>query len=170
LIEFSSCSFNSGTDFEKPYGEPAQLTAIKGARRATEKQLDDLIAEWDLKREPAGGLGPDGYRQPDLDVVLRECAFIRHCRDDAENLPYNEWRAMISNVVRCKDGETLVHDLSSPHPRYSVHKTDMQIRAALRFPKPVTCFYIQKEVNDRYCPECRHYLKITGSPAGCRYE
>src|SRR5262249_53490775 len=44
---------------------------------------------------------------PDVDEIARECAWLRHSRDDAATLPEPEWLAMLSIIGKCADGQRL---------------------------------------------------------------
>ena len=51
--------------------------------------------------------------------IIDGCAFVRHCRDEAANLPEPEWYAMITNVAPASDGTEAVHKLSEAYLDYS---------------------------------------------------
>lgn len=162
---------NPETGFTEPYEKPLQYKKMAEINKVTEIRLDNLIDQWNLK-EPKNyisfGQATD-YRKPDFNLMIMECAFIAHCRENAVSLSYMEWRAMISNVVRCKDGQQFVHELSKPYLGYDPVETDLKIKRALEFPHPVSCRYIQNEITPKYCEFCKHYKKLTGSPAGFGY-
>ena len=159
------------TGFIEPYEKSLQFKIMAEVKKVDESVLNGLMDQWSLKKPMnfyTFGQTTD-YRKPDLNLMIRGCAFIAHCRDDAISLSYMEWRAMISNVVRCKDGKRFVHQLSKPYKGYNPAETDHQIERALDFPHPLTCRYIQNEITSEYCKSCKHYKKITGSPAGFGY-
>lgn len=79
-----------------------------------------------------------------VEAVEKECAFIRHCRDDAATLSEPEWYAMITNlVVLGPVGHELIHSYSRAYPSYSVEETNKKIRHALEG-APMTCRAIKK--------------------------
>lgn len=87
------------------------------------------------------------------DELLKRCAFIRYCKENAASLAYNDWLAMISNVIRCKDGEKAVHELSKPHPKYTAKETNSKIIETLhRMYGPVTCQTISTDTTFTGCP------------------
>lgn len=87
------------------------------------------------------------------EVVVQNCKFIRHCVEQAKTLPEPEWLAMISNVIRCADGQEKVHEFSRPYPGYSVNETDKKIIHVLNgMEGPLTCTYIQNVLGFRECP------------------
>ena len=83
--------------------------------------------------------------------ILDRCAFMQHCRDDADTLPEPEWFAMITNIALASDGEEAVHTLSEPYGDYSYEETSSRIRRALEQKKPHTCRYI-RECLGHHCP------------------
>lgn len=87
--------------------------------------------------------------------LFKHCKFIQYCKDNATSLSYQEWLAMISNVVRCSDGEKAVHELSKPYPKYSPKETDSKIIECLnKMHGPMSCKYIGT------------YTAFTGCPVG----
>ncbi len=101
-----------------------------------------------------------GAPDSNFDIVFNECRFIAHCKEDSAALPYLHWWAMISNVVRCRNGPRIVHDLSRPYPGYDRSETEYQIKHALDFPYPLSCKYIRNNITPRYCQECNYWNYI----------
>jgi len=89
---------------------------------------------------------PD-YR--DMATVADQCAFIRHCRDDADCLPEPEWWSMVSILCHGENGDEVCHEYSKPYPKYKIQETRQKIIAAQRENKAHTCVTI-KEFG--YCP------------------
>lgn len=104
----------------------------------------------------ATGCEPKPVTRPPVsagaDVILANCAFCQHCRDNAETLSEPEWYAMISNLARADGGRELIHELSRPYPRYSPAETERKIEHALRDGEPHTCAYIQDSLGFTGCP------------------
>jgi len=97
----------------------------------------------------------------DVEPILEDCGWLRHCRDDASTLPEPEWFGMLSIVGRCEDGEQLVQDFSRPHPNYSPEETKAKLLHALQGAGPRTCAYIRNSLNgEPYCSHCPHWGKI----------
>lgn len=90
--------------------------------------------------------------------ILDGCSWLRHCRDDAATLPYPEWYRMLGLLAACRDGSTIAHAFSEPHPGYSKQETDLRLEQASKFGPP-TCEYIQSMGHD--CSNCQHYNKIS---------
>jgi hypothetical protein len=89
-----------------------------------------------------------------LEPLVDQCAWLRHCREDAECLPEPEWYAMLGIIGRCQDGETLAHQWSAPYPRYSPQQTDAKLAHALKH-GPATCLSIEREKNGKaFCESC----------------
>src|SRR5690606_41162417 len=82
--------------------------------------LMDLLTK---KPDPDPGPAPaDGARAAErpfggagADVILANCAFCQHCRDNAETLSEPEWYAMISNLALPVGGRELNHALRTPY-------------------------------------------------------
>jgi hypothetical protein len=90
-----------------------------------------------------------------IEPILRCCAWMRHCRDDARTLSEPEWYAMLSILVRCVDGQALAHEFSAPYPRYSRAETDAKIRHARISTGPRTCRNIRESLGGgSYCRGC----------------
>jgi bacterioferritin-associated ferredoxin len=77
------------------------------------------------------------------DKVIEQCAFIRHCRDNAASLAEPHWYAMVGNLSLCSDGLEVCHAFSKAYPSYNPAETDKKIRHALQQRKPHTCEYIR---------------------------
>ena len=89
-----------------------------------------------FERRPTDG--PASY-------MLQNCMFMQHCQLNASTLSYNEWLAMITNLVRAVDGIDAVHAVSAMDPkRYKKSDTDKKIDEALGVMSPQNCDYIRK--------------------------
>lgn len=82
--------------------------------------------------------------------LIDKCVFLKHCRDDAESLPEPEWYAAITNLAQTADGESIVHEISSPYPGYTREETQRKYVHAAQENKPVTCEYIK----EHFCFDC----------------
>ena len=89
---------------------------------------------------------PDPDRIGPAERIIRRCAFMQHCQEDAGSLPEPEWYAMISNIVLASDGVEAVHVLSEPYLGYAPEETERKIRHALEQKKPHTCRYIREHL------------------------
>jgi len=87
--------------------------------------------------------------------IMEGCAWLRHCRDDADKLPEPEWYQMLTVVARCRDAEELAHRLSFPYPSYSHQETQNKLAHAITNSKgPVTCGYVESTLGFSGCGIC----------------
>lgn len=98
---------------------------------------------------PAGVFPPASF-----EAILSRCAWLRHCRDDADRLSEPEWYAALGIAGRCRDGEKHAHAISAPYPQYNAEETAEKIRHALAAAGPRTCRYI-RESFPGWCEDCR---------------
>jgi hypothetical protein len=116
---------------------------------------------------PQGGLGqaegwalagPPGetedFPPAKIEPIINGCAWMRHCKEDAEALPEPEWYGMLSVAVRCEDGENLVHELSEPYPKYTPVETARKARHAREAAGPITCETVIEKFGPSYCDRC----------------
>lgn len=107
------------------------------------------LREFQEEEETIEFAGPAGPAH----LVVDNCRFIQHCRDDAAELPEPDWYAMISNLARAQDGAEVIHQLSKPYPGYNRQETDQKIKHAVEDTGPHTCEYIQSLLGFAGCPE-----------------
>ena len=93
----------------------------------------------------------------DANRILEGCAFLRHCRDDADTLPEPEWFAALSILARCEGGRNLCHEFSKPYPGYNKEETDRKIGQALESAGPRTCADIREKFGG-FCEGCPHEI------------
>lgn len=75
-----------------------------------------------------------------LPVIMHECDFLKHCRDDAKTLSEHDWYAMITNLACFDGGVDLIHSLSKDYPNYSEAETTDKINHFLKSgTRPITC-------------------------------
>lgn len=123
-------------------------------------EFDELYDQY-AAQEPntAAFYGPGTREGETLDAdsgrILEGCAFLRHCRDDAESLPEPEWYAMLSIIVRCEGGRERCHEFSKMYPHYSKEETDRKIDQALDASGPRTCEDIKTKFGC-FCQGCPH--------------
>ena len=53
-----------------------------------------------------------------IERMFNNCAFLRFCRDNAEDLPEPMWHSMITVLAQIKDSDELIHRLSEPYYGY----------------------------------------------------
>lgn len=103
----------------------------------TQEQLAEVLPELE---DAVARVGRKGGSAKGLDIVLRSCLFMQHCKDDAKSLSEPEWFAMISNLAGFDGGVSKIHELSKPYPRYSERETQAKIDHILNSGiGPITC-------------------------------
>jgi len=95
------------------------------------------------------------HQVENLDRIEAQCAFMRHCREDAANLPENEWYAWLSILARCKDGNRHAHEIGSAYEKYSPAETNEKFHRAATETGPRRCENIRT-----FCSAC------SGCPLG----
>ena len=123
--------------------EPVEVTCIlfHPERRYTQQQISETmppVEDAPVERKKGDEKG--------LDIVLHECDFIKHCRDDAATLPEHDWYAMITNLAPFEGGTDMIHKLSSGYPGYSEAETQKKINHFLDSgTRPITCRVIAEK-------------------------
>jgi hypothetical protein len=151
---------------EKGFAEQPVLASVMKHQPNLRFDSGDFIP---FLKKPAGGDEDPPTDDPDngangsaaVEPIVEGCAWLRHCRDDADRLPEPEWIAMLSIVGRCENGDALAHQWSKPYPDYTAKETDAKLRAALGKTGPWTCEQISdKAGGEPYCSTCQHRSKI----------
>lgn len=110
-------------------------------RKYTQEQLSELlpVVEDEVTALRQG-------TEKGLNVVLHECDFIKHCKNEAATLSEHDWYAMISNLSVFSGGAEVIHQYSTPYPRYSEAVTNKKINHFLESgTKPMTCAVIAEK-------------------------
>ena len=87
---------------------------------------------------------PKIYKNIDIERIFNNCAFLQHCRDNAEILSEPEWFSLISILAQIEGSDELIHTLSEPYPKYSFTETQKKIDNARSFGHPQSCKYISE--------------------------
>ena len=117
--------------------EPVTVTCIlfHPERRYTQQQIAETLPPIE-EAPPEQKMGDE----KGLDVVVHECDFIRHCRENAATLSEPEWYAMITNLANFEGGTEMIHHLSAEYPKYSEAETQKKINHFLDSgTRPMTC-------------------------------
>lgn len=131
-------------DEQLPVDAPAALLAMLKAR------IDAQAATSTSGAKPVGN-----FPLADVGKILRGCAWMQHCAEDASRLGEPEWYAQLSILGRCENGDALAHDLSSPHPGYNASATAAKLRHAVNDTGPVTCGRVRHSLGGgKYCDSC----------------
>lgn len=139
------------------------LEALKAVAGTAEQQLDAAIEE--LGTDKNASLSRESVA---VEKTIEECAFIRHCRDDAASLSEPEWFAMMSIMAAL--GETArakAHELSRPYPKYTRAETDKKFDQALEAKQtkkvgPHTCGHIRNTLGFDCPKDCQALCKSGG--------
>ena len=146
--------------------EPLEVTCIlfHPERRYTQQQISELmppLEETPAERKKGGEKG--------LNIVLRTCDFIRHCKEDAAALPEHDWYAMITNLASFEGGTDMIHRLSSGYPTYSEAETQKKINHFLDSgTRPITCRTIAEK--GFKCPRMESGECTAKAPAALSYQ
>lgn len=162
-VKKGSTLFLDPTNQYQPY--PNQWNFLRTIKKIDEKKFDELIDNWNLKpyvkRTPRPcALG----KRTDLDRVIENCDFIRHCIDNAKSLAEPLWYCMISNLAVFEGGAEKIHEFSKPYHGYTQAETEAKIAHALRDTGPHRCETIRKEGY-----HCQKNCSVK-SPAGLGYK
>ena len=117
--------------------DPVEVVCVSfhPERKYTQDQLSDVLPE--VESAP---LEKKSGTEKGLDLVMRSCDFLKHCRDDAAQLSEHDWYAMITNLAPFEGGAKLIHELSAPYPGYSESNTQKKINHFLESgTNPITC-------------------------------
>lgn len=152
------------------------VDAVECLPSINEAALDEIISEW-LPYEEENPAMRGGRLQPMSDAfniiaatkLEQNCAFIRHCRENAKTLGEPQWWSMVCQFAVFGDpGDKKIHELSNPYPQYSEHETQQKIENARQKEDigPHTCEYIRRDLGFG-CPEgCIAKRLEVASPAG----
>jgi putative DNA primase/helicase len=145
--------------------EPVMVRCIlfHPERRYTQQEISDALPPAEdepVVRKKGSGKG--------LDIVLHECDFLRHCKENAATLPEHDWYAMITNLASFEGGTEMIHRLSSPYPGYSEAETQKKINHFLESgTRPITCRVIAEK--GYQCPRLKDGGCSCRSPAALCY-
>ena len=152
--------------------EPLSVQCVKfnPELRYTQAELEAVLPK--VEDEPAQPkvTSLKGSRQG-LHLVQRRCEFVKHCTMNAATLPESDWYAMISNLAVFEGGESLIHKLSAPYPKYSYGETQQKMEHFMASgTKPMTCRTIAEKgfrcprLEDGSCP-CKAPAALCYLPA-----
>lgn len=104
-------------------------------RKYKQDQIADLLPE--VEEAP---LEKKSGTEKGMELVMRSCDFMHHCRDDAATLSEHDWYAMITNLALFEGGTAMIHKLSAPYPGYSEANTQKKINHFLESgTNPINC-------------------------------
>ncbi|RKX52161.1 MAG: hypothetical protein DRP25_02895 [Thermotoga sp.] len=152
---------------------PVRIIHFDSDRRYNLLTLDDWsveIEEYDMDKKLTV---EKQFDNEIVDRVVEECAFLKHCKEDARTLDEPSWYCMITNLTALGAIEK-IHELSKPYykppNRYTKEETDKKIQHALRDAfGPHTCAYIQNVLGFK-CPQDCPWRGKVKSPAGIAWK
>jgi putative DNA primase/helicase len=150
--------------------EPVMVECVKfnPELRYTQAELEAHLPRIEDEAPQMVGASLKGTRQG-MDLVLRRCAFMEHCRENAASLPEHDWYAMISNLAVFEGGDKVVHTLSARYPKYKHAETQEKINHFLESgTKPMTCKTIAEK--GFVCPRMGTDACTCKSPAALCYQ
>ncbi|MEG0897353.1 MAG: phage/plasmid primase, P4 family, partial [Ruthenibacterium sp.] len=125
-------------------------------RRYTQAQLSDALPQTETQPLEIKSGSAKG-----LDIILHQCDFMKHCRQNAASLAEHDWYAMITNLAPFEGGTAMIHELSAPYTGYDKAATQRKINHFLESgTKPMTCRTIAEK--GYHCP------KLQSSECDCK--
>lgn len=116
-----------------------ELTEFHPERVYTQEQLADALPE--VQRDnPAEKHEWNRRTKEELEYIIENCTFLKHCKEHASILSETDWYNMICNLSVFEGGQDKVHDLSKGYPRYDYEETNRKIEHFLKSGAgPTTC-------------------------------
>ena len=123
-------------DPERPF--LCRLLEVHPERVYTETEFEAMLDEvLPPDSPPPAGDSPAAlpekreYRRgtaEELDILCKECLFIRHCKEHANILGEPDWLAMTTEMAPYEGGVERIHEYSRHYPRYTPEETDAKIQ------------------------------------------
>lgn len=117
--------------------EPVMVECISfhPERVYTQEQLSEVLPE--VEEKP---IENKKGAEKGLSIVVHECDFVKHCKENAATLSEHDWYAMISNLAVFEGGVELIHALSAPYEGYDAANTQKKINHFLESgTRPINC-------------------------------
>jgi hypothetical protein len=95
----------------------------------------------------------------DGELVAQRCQQMRRFRDTRTGLGNNLWHSLVRVLVRCENGDALVHEWSKGDPNYSFDGAQDSIERTKADHGPTTCQYIMA-IDEKGCAGCPYFGKI----------
>ena len=130
--EGKSVFLNTSNGLE-PY--PDQFEFLKTIKRATEKQFDALIAEWNLKASKRVRLNCKTVNvevETQLGIeLIDQCEFVQSCKEQPEKVSEPHWFNLATILTPFKGGREKFHELSENYPGYNESETNSKFDNAI---------------------------------------
>lgn len=146
--------------------EPVMVTCVSfhPERKYTQEQLSQVLPP--VKENP---IEIKRGNEKGLEILLHQCEFIKHCRDNAAVLSEHDWYAMITNLAPFEGGTALIHNLSKPYSNYNKQETQRKINHFFESgTRPMTCWTIGEK--GFKCPKMESGQCTCKSPASLCYK
>lgn len=146
--------------------EPVMVECISfhPERKYTQEQLKEVLPG--MEEQP---VETKSGTEKGIELLLHGCDFIKHCKDNAQNLSEHDWYAMITNLAPFEGGTKLIHKLSEPYPDYAESATQKKINHFLESgTKPMTCRTIAEK--GFKCPKLESGECTCKAPAALCYQ
>ncbi len=104
-----------------------------------------------------------------VDKLSENCAFMRHCQDEADSLSEPHWWSMCDILSFFGEpGRQKAHELSQPYPKYTEEETNKKLEYAKEAKDkdigPHTCGHIEKDLGFNCPADCKAKLWHLKSP------
>ena len=154
-------------------GEPVMVECLlfHPERKYTQSELSKYlnVGNTDNEVKKSEYSAPKKGNEKGLELVLSQCDFLKHCREDAETLSEHDWYAMITNLFPFDKGIEKIHEFSQAYPRYSKQETDSKIAHFQNSgTRPITCKTIAEK--GFKCPKYVSGECTCKAPAALCYE
>ena len=98
------------------------------------------------------------FNDEKIKTIFEQCGFLRHCMLNAQTLSEPEWFSMVTILAQIEGSDDLIHELSTPYPRYCYEETQQKIDNARKFGHPHTCNYLMECYPD-ICENCSREIR-----------
>jgi len=116
---------------------PVQCVLFHLERKYTQDELSSVLPKVETVKKNTEKLSGS---EKGLQIVMHECDFLKHCRDDAATLSEHDWYAMITNLAPFEGGVDQIHKLSAGYPNYKEAETTEKINHFISSgTRPMTC-------------------------------
>jgi|GEM_PF-610672 len=134
---------------EEYFYDPEDFEANLPTDKSSEPSANTRVANPPEELHPAAQVGP----------IAEGCSWMRHCRDDAERIPYTDWFHMLGILQRCAEGQEVAHSWSQPYPQYTQEETAAKLIDAAKV-GPVTCRYVEEDLGWQGCTRCSNKGRV----------
>jgi putative DNA primase/helicase len=145
--------------------EPVKVECLKfnPELRYTQDEIEEHLA--DIVEEKITETREVEKNTRGLDLILRKCLFLNHCKENAKTLSEHDWYSMITNLAVFEGGDAVIHDYSSGYDGYFYSETQGKLEQFYKSNTgPITCETIAKK--GFKCPNLNK-CKANAPAGGC---